>query len=116
MIKSYKRKYKGLIRKARIRDNAIKYPAFKVGDKVTLVDNIMDIHARILGTSGGYIGPQARARLRMEYLHLHSIQGKIVEIRVADIYVKFKVKNKFYRKKHDLDKPLLVYKQMITHS
>jgi hypothetical protein len=111
--RTYKRKFKGLIRKAKYRDSAIKYPKFKLGDKVNVVDDILDIDARITGNAGGFVGEQVRRRQRYAYLRYHSCKGKIVNIEVADFYVQFKVKDKKRAKELKLDKPVCLWKQMI---
>lgn len=109
----YKRTYKGLYRKHLARITALKYPNFKKGDTVVLVDNILEIDARITGAREGYTGRQVLRRNRFSYLSYHSIRGKIIDVRFCDIYVKWEVKDDFYKKKYAFDQPMILRKQMI---
>jgi|SRR5690606_14718077 len=111
-MRVYRRTYKGLIRKAKSKASALIYPEYKVGDKVVIVPNILQIDERITGVTDGYVGEQVRRRKRYRVLLNKRAIGKIMKMVVADIYVKFDIKGSI-AKKYGLDKPLLVRKQMI---
>lgn len=113
MPKVYIRTYKGLFERHKAKLSAIKYPDFKIGDIVKVVPNILDIDARITASNDGYIGEQVRRRERYRYFLRNSTRGKIMDIRNGNIYVKMKVKDPFYRKKHRTSQLIIFFKQMI---
>lgn len=113
MPKGYKRTYKGLLKKAIAKNNALKYPNYQAGDKVRVAKDIMEIDERITGPGDGYIGPQVRRRQRYRYLLQTSARGVVDRVVMRDIYVKFKVEKADIAKKYGLDKPILIYKQML---
>lgn len=113
-LKIYKRTYKGLHKRWLSKKNEIKYPKFQVGDIVQIHPDIMDIDARMTSSSGGYIGEQVRRRERFKFFLRQQVLGEITHISMGgNIFVKFKPKSNYFKNKHNLDQPILLYKHMI---
>lgn len=111
----YRRTFAGLIKKAKSKATAIKYPNFKVGDRVRAVNDLLLIDERITGVTDGYVGEQVRRRIRYRYLVRNSIRGKVLDIKNMDLYIQFKIPkgDEKFAEKYGLNKPLLMYKQMV---